>query len=483
MLTRGNVESPHKFFRFVAGFALGFPMAMVAGTNFGVCLANVQNGTFGVGVNVGGTDDHGHPVNVSVATGMTYSLCIKACGSGQEPFQWSIFSEQFSSWLLPWLALVSQLPFGSNDKLDNLDSVVLTVGSPTLAAYSLALTILNSRWVTKRFARYTGYPNVRNAIRILSSLQQSPIRVVKEGGLLASLVVLPHNDAWWTELYELIDYTHTWSISAVTSIAWVVIAYIFTIIASFTVGITNSINSSGQGVGSLWLWLLPIVIGWLRISPKCDSAHLSSAIKHVNNLANIAFEDGCVVRLNKTRIKARAIELTLTEVDDLRWDEKCTAPVFNYARFLPWVQAVEHVSEAFHAASDNIEHHRPVNDSNPWVAVESGQKPHERNRLGTKTQVRNYCTLRQPPRSPWGSKVISRMFIASALALMLQWGTAGAALIQVWYTPTRGENFTVLSPLSCLLITIKDSAADQHLTSFMLASPRSFGCYWSSQAS
>ena len=183
-------------------------MSTVAGTNFDVCLANVQKGTFGVGVDVGGTDDRGYPVNVSLATGITYSLCVQACGGGQEPFQWSIFSQQFSAWLLPWLALVSQLPFGANDKLDNLDSVLLTVGSPTLAAYSLTLTVLNSRWVTRRFARYT-YPNSRNAIRILSSLQQSPIRVVKEGGLLASLIVLPQNDEWWTELYEWIDYTHT----------------------------------------------------------------------------------------------------------------------------------------------------------------------------------------------------------------------------------------------------------------------------------
>ena len=208
ILTRGNVESPHKFFGFAVVVAVAFPVATVAGTNFDICLAKVQNGTFGVGLDVGGTDDRGYPVNVSLATGITYSLCVQACGGGQEPFQWSIFSQQFSAWLLPWLALVSQLPFGANDKLDNLDSVLLTVGSPTLAAYSLTLTVLNSRWVTRRFARYT-YPNARNAIRILSSLQQSPIRVVKEGGLLASLIVLPQNDEWWTELSEWIDYTHT----------------------------------------------------------------------------------------------------------------------------------------------------------------------------------------------------------------------------------------------------------------------------------
>ncbi|KIJ95857.1 hypothetical protein K443DRAFT_682732 [Laccaria amethystina LaAM-08-1] len=435
------MKSPHKFVAFLAGVTLAFPTTAVAGTNFDDCLTKVRNGTFGVGVDVGGTDDRGYPVaNVSLATGITYSRCIQVCGGGQEPFQWSVFSQQFSSWLLPWLALVSQLPFGANDKLDNLDSVLLTVGSPTLAAYSLTLTVLNSRWVTRRLAPYT-YPNVRNAIHILSSLQQSPIRVLKEGGLLASLIVLPQNDDWWTELTEWIDFTHTWSISAATSIAWVVIAYVFTVIDSFTLGITNSINSNGQGVGSLWLWLLPIVIGWLQISPKCDSARLSSAVERANKLAHVATDDGHVVPVKEAQTEARAIELTLTEVDDLRRDEKCTAPIFNYARFLPWVQAVEDVSEAFQAASDHFHNHDSVDPSIDWVTVERGQKPNERNRVGTRTQVENYCTPWQPaerPRSRWGPKVVSRMFLASALALMLQWGTAGAALIQVWYTPTRG---------------------------------------------
>jgi len=420
-------------------------MATVAGTNFDVCLANLRIGTFGVGVDVGGTDNRGYPVNVSDATGITYSLCVQACGGGQEPFQWSIFSQQFSAWLLPWLALVSQLPFCANDKLDNLDSVLLTVGSPTLAAYSLTLTVLNSRWITREFARYT-YPNVRNAIHILSSLQQSPIRVVKEGGLLASLIVLPQNDEWWTQLYACIVYTHTWSISAATSIAWVVIAYVFTVIDSFTVGITNSINSNGQGVGLLWLWLIPIVIGWLQISPR----RLRSAVEHANKLAHVATDDGHVVLVKEAQTEARAIELALTEVDDLRRDETCTVPVFNYARFLPWVQAVEDVSEAFKAASDHFHNHDSVDPSINWVTVERGQKPNQRNRAGTRIQVENYCTPWQPaerPRSRWGPKVVSRMFLASALALMLQWGTAGAALIQVWYTPTRGENFIILSPL------------------------------------
>src|SRR6266446_1906807 len=100
----------------------------------------------------GKTDNHGNllPPSTSNATAITYDLCVSQCGAGQEPFQWTVFSQQFSSWQLPWLALVSQLPYGANDKLDNLESMLLTLGSPTLAlaAYSLALTVLNRRWIT-----------------------------------------------------------------------------------------------------------------------------------------------------------------------------------------------------------------------------------------------------------------------------------------------------------------------------------------------
>jgi hypothetical protein len=454
MLTGGNVESPHKFVGFVASVALTFPMATVAGrlpgTNFQDCLAKLQNGTFGVGMDVGGMDNHGHPVDVSNATGITYSLCVQECGARQEPFEFTIFSQQFCAFLLPWLALVSQLPFGSNDMLVNLDSVLLTVGSPTLAAYSLILTVLNNRWVTKRFTPYT-YPNVRNAVRILSSLQQSPIRVVKDDGLLASLIVLHQNDKWWTELAGAIDYSHRWSISAATSIAWVVIAYMFSVLDTFIAGVDTSIHSNGLGVGSLWLWLLPIVVGWLQFSPnfKSDSALLKSAVGSANKHAYVATDDGNMPVLVDRNTGTRAIELTLTEVDDpLHRDEKCTSPVFNYARFFLWVQVVEDVSEAFQAASVRFHRHEAVNPDT--------EEPNHHDRVGTRTQVEKYCTPHPDKKPPDRGRceVASRMFLASALALMLQLGTAGAALIQAWYTPTRGENFTVLSPPSCLLITV-----------------------------
>ena len=394
--------------------------------------------------------------DVSQARGLTYKLCVTACGSGQERFNWSIFSQQFSSWLLPWLALVSQLPFGPRDTLDNLESVVLTVGSPMLAAYSLALTVLNGRRIARRFSKHN-YPNIRNAIRVLSSLQQVPLRVTNKGGLLASLIVLPQNDEWWRVLIEWLDHPHTWSISAVTSIAWVVIAYIFTVIDSFTGDLAAAINANGQGVGSLWLWLLPIVIGWLQISPKCDEVRVSTAVEKANEVAYTATDTHPVLVRELTG--ERAIHLAFGEEDDkddvLRRDERITAPIYNYARFLPWVQAVEKVYGTFGAASERYHHHESVDPGIGWVAMGdriSGRwsKLHERNRVGSVTQVADYCPIDPHNQhtfgSRWGPNVFSRIAVASALAFMLQWGTVGAAFIVVYYTPTTGEQC-----ISCLV--------------------------------
>ncbi|GLB41079.1 hypothetical protein LshimejAT787_0902940 [Lyophyllum shimeji] len=410
----------------------------VAGVQFEQCLQEVKEGRWG---EVGGTDNHGRPLSVADATAITYELCIKACGSGSEAFQWSVFSQQFSSWLLPWLALVSQLPFGSNDKLDNLVSMFLTVGSPILAAYSLALTVLNGRWIARRFSSYT-YPNTRFAVQILSSLQQSPLKIATDNSLLASLIVLPENDEWWHELVVWLDYTHSWSISAVTSIAWVIIAYVFTVVDSFTSGVTTSVNANGEGVGSLWLWLVPIVVGWLQISPKCDANRVHQAVGRANTMAYVATPSQGPV-LASSLSKQRAISLVQGDDDPLRHDETCTVPIYNYARFLPWVQAVEDVSDAFRAASERAYLHRSVN---PDVSWEKEDKffagPHPRNRTGNRMQVDAYCLpLGEPSssrRSPWGPNVLSRVIVASAIALGLQWGTTGAATIVAWFTPTTG---------------------------------------------
>jgi hypothetical protein len=88
-------------------------------SNFTQCLDTFRaNGNA-----TGGTDYFGRPVNDSRdAVALTYDECKSLCGTDQEPFNWFVFSQQFSAWLLPWLALSSQLPFGAESRLDNLIS-------------------------------------------------------------------------------------------------------------------------------------------------------------------------------------------------------------------------------------------------------------------------------------------------------------------------------------------------------------------------
>ncbi|KAF7358856.1 hypothetical protein MSAN_01225700 [Mycena sanguinolenta] len=404
----------------------------VRSVDFPSCLAEVRSGQWG---QTGGTDSQGHPVaNISNAIGVTYELCLVACGSGQAPFQWSIFSQQFAAWLLPYLALVSQLPFGARYRPDNVVSMLLAVGSPTLAAYSLALTALNGYWIAQRFSD-VNYPNARNAVKILSSLQQSPVQVNAKDSLFASLVVLHKNDEFWEDLLERLDFVHTWSIPAVASILWVIIAYVFTVVDSFTGTVTfSALNASGQAVGSIFLWLLPIVVGWLQISPKCESERLNHALDKANAIAYVAALRGAPIRASD-RSDARAIYIRNDRhAGEIHRDEQRTPPIYNYARFLPWTLAVEHVYCAFREASKRSSSRHPVNPRGRW------RNGDENNRQGCQSQVTAYVS-RGPtilPQSRWGPGVGYRFLLAAFAALGLTWGTVGAAIVIAFFTPTKG---------------------------------------------
>lgn len=326
----------------------------------------------------------------------------------------------------------------------------LTVGSPTLAAYSLALTVVNSRWAFRKFTTIK-YPNRKNAALILTSLQQIPLKVTSEDGLLASLIVLPENDQWWDEMVDRLDYNYTWSIATATSIAWVAIAFVFTVIDSF-MSLGENLNSNGQGVGSLWLWLLPLVVGWLLI-PVSGRTKLVGALYRANENVFVAtpdvnqdtaiLEDGkCTHEPISVRSMTddRAIGM-LERREAVYRDEGKSAPIFNYARFWGWVDVVEEVVEAFEHASDNVKKHKTVSHER-WVLADKWAEVNAANRTGSLRQIQAYCgdyTLRlHQRRKRWGEGAVKRVTVASIFALGLQWGTTVSSVLVVLYTPTTG---------------------------------------------
>ncbi|KAF9233589.1 hypothetical protein BU15DRAFT_53665, partial [Melanogaster broomeanus] len=403
--------------------------------NFKHCLADVQrlanqtSDTSSLRFNNGSQV----PVaSISNATAITIGACYSQCGSGQEPFDWPRFSQEFAAWLLPYLALISQLPFGARNRLDNFMSALLAVGSPTLAGYSLILSLLDARWLNGLFRR-TDYPSrsLRDTVvRVFTSLQQVPLRVYPgDAAFFESLVVLPENDKWWSTFDDLLHCNYSWSISSATSIIWVIVAYLITVSDSLS-NVEDHINSNGQGTGSVWLWLLPIVIGWLVLAPKCDYARINHAYNRANEYIRVTGSP-------RNSMKPNPGLIVEPKDDDLSSpDEARTPPVFYYSRALSWSHAAYITWLFYDAAWSQAQATHPVNTTSEWKIVDNGDV-HDDNRQGSPDQVVAYC---QPNRSldkiRWAPGIFLRMILASLVTLAMQWGTTGAAVLTVWFTPT-----------------------------------------------
>ena len=279
-----------------------FPSLIVA-TNFTQCLEDLRNDPDAVG----GVDSWGNPTSPAAAVGFTYKTCTERCGSSPVPPNWWDFSQQFPSWLLPWLALVSQLPFNSGNYLDDFassesssshfftspiaclnvfraSSVVMSVGSPALAAYSLILTALNARSVNRRVNRIE-YKNKTDVARALVSLQQMSLELTKDPVFLASI---PIDNRWEQEIVSRLNRKNAWSLAAAASAAWVVISFLITLINSFISLNDPSVSiggvAAGFAIGTLWLWLLCLVIGWMWV-PTFTCGELKSALEYANQKA------------------------------------------------------------------------------------------------------------------------------------------------------------------------------------------------------
>jgi hypothetical protein len=343
---------------------------------------------------------------------ISYDRCVRDCTPEPESFSFSEFSRKFTTWLVPWIALISQLPFGTHDGVDNLMSAVYTVASPTLAGYSLTLTVLNGRWLNNRIKHIRGGIKDNQGNRytstvkiVLERLQQTALQINTDQQQLALLVTSQNGHLWWRKMEKSLDYSKTWTISAVTTLGWVFVTYVLTVADALNglwryndtfglgPGTYPDSHSDGQAVGGIWLWLLPIVIGWLLVSPKCDCDANSRALEEADlelqrvdkesqyadeklqqvNLRtpeNPHTHDGGETQLpnavaqdeaDRESQPVNSIELS-RGTGAFHIDENCSAPIFNYARFIPWTQAVETVLAAYYSASCNKRKGRVIED-------------------------------------------------------------------------------------------------------------------------
>ncbi|KAI0540835.1 hypothetical protein GGR58DRAFT_459136 [Xylaria digitata] len=221
--------------------------------------------------------------------GINYKTCTKYCGYGQlsTVFSFSVFSSGATNYLLPWLALTAQLPFetGENEILGNLMSFCYAVGSPMLIAYSLATTILSQHWLREKFQKLEAsdrplHPTSKNVRIFLQESQQLPLRLSQEDGSLASLIILPDNADWWEKLKTSILLTRRGvTLSLVAQILVAVLSWVLTIISAFVSSLGNASEALALSSGSLWVWLVPIIYGFIVVGTQREYGTITRALK------------------------------------------------------------------------------------------------------------------------------------------------------------------------------------------------------------
>ncbi|KAI1172180.1 hypothetical protein F4777DRAFT_524993 [Nemania sp. FL0916] len=269
------------------------------GTWMGKCASNLQEAfqnspDFNGFVNRAG-EPLTRPLSAQYLAGINYRTCAEYCGFSQlgTIFSFEIFSSGATNYLLPWLALTAQLPFetGENEILANVMSFCYAVGSPMLITYSLATTMLNRHWLRARFQELEGsdralHPTSKNARVFLQESQQLPLRLSQESGSLASLIILPENDEWWEKLRASVLLTRRGvTLSLVAQILVAVLSWVLTVISVFQSSLGSAAAALALSSGTLWVWLVPVIYGWIVVGTQRTYGTIARALKR--DMANV----------------------------------------------------------------------------------------------------------------------------------------------------------------------------------------------------
>lgn len=204
---------------------------------FDLCKADFLNQTDPTGA----VDIHGHPVaSIDDAQGMNYATCYSRCGDGWQRDPWLSISAYLATWLIPWIALVGQLPFQTRSWIHDCLSASLMIGTPILVMHSLIITLRNSLWIHKRCREEevvdrNDERQMKNVAFVLSTCQQIPLKIQNREHLAYS-IVHRRNERWWGDLAShLRDTARVMPESLWPQMLFVLVTYGFTLSAGFSV--------------------------------------------------------------------------------------------------------------------------------------------------------------------------------------------------------------------------------------------------------
>ncbi|PVF92988.1 hypothetical protein CPB86DRAFT_877490 [Serendipita vermifera] len=431
--------------------------------------------------------DGSRTFNVNEAIGTDYATCKEYCGTSPSSFQWNVFSPQFTGWLLPFLALTAQLPYQSDGVWHNLMSLFLTVGSRQLAMYSLALTILSSRYAKQRLDHaFSQYPEpatlehllvLRNLKKeVFQTLRVSQQQPFELGDLrpyppdLSDFTKTKAELLWWTTVQKTLARSRRFfTASLATQAAWVIIAFSFTWVDAFgSEKIGTNGTAFGLAIALCWSWVLVLVLGWFFAGVSLSREHMTEAIK----LANLSYPES-MKRLAVYEHPQGFAHMSLTR--RIPGDAERTGPVYNYAKVFVWSHTVDHVIDTIqqnilNLAPIAVRIHPPTSDTGdtmelrplrshiptpsmphimeiqPIHSLSSSQTSRKQHLQPPSTPLGSQSLLSVPRRYSWTDNttaywkgaVYSRVLWASIISMLLNVATVGSAFWLCFLTPSVG---------------------------------------------
>jgi hypothetical protein len=394
---------------------------------------------------LGLVDINGRPTtNITQAKGCTTGTC-RRFSKGQAG--WTFISSGdfvplFGTWLVPWLALTAQMPYETKSKALNLMSLLLALGSPMLATYSLSLTVLNARWINNAFKKELdawrklvgeGAPKeVLKAIKCMRwsmiETQHVPIRIHRgEHHAFAQLIVRPENAGWWKKFKkELLKTKREKTLSLFMQLAWVIVSQVLSIVQFFTTGTDDTTVVLGQAINALWTWMLPIVWGWVFVGTQNTAQSIPDAIENAPAPMVTGVEGVQQRRFEILEDRAKHDDSLWFGFSIEGW-EKQPGPLFIYSRVASHMTACNLLRKAS-AGLRNCVYAMPTVLDNPkaWEAetLEMAARV-EVYVLGRSAEEHaDFSTYYGAPKD-----IGINFFLATCIGLLLQWGTAGSAIM------------------------------------------------------
>ncbi|KAK1962201.1 hypothetical protein LY78DRAFT_749771 [Colletotrichum sublineola] len=477
----------------------------------------------GLVVDIDGTRFHDSGnivIEAEDAWGISIGLCKEFCGRDNLDMVTSFnrFASASTNYLLPWLTLVAQLPYETESMQADFFSLYIGLGSPLLMTFSLMMTILNKRWIRKKFrdlAQTCGgdmKTRVQNALVIADEAGQAPIRLRQKDGWLARLVVLDANTKWWTKAANSLKSTRRGTtLSLIAQLAMATAAWVLTVTGSLQQKVGDTEEALVLSSGSLWIWLVPVIIGWVMVGTQREEDTVRSALRHANR--GIGVKKNEETGIEAVTYNAKGRESPKLADPDTRYQsgisppptetnqpspvlgmfgvagcQRQQGPVFNYARSISWLNFADRLYKAFEAAIKRMHEQddivsQPDKTLDDWIRISAdcGLAP------DSCTHANGSTDRQQQPKKPLSHELVEytslsdmsseakstflwHVFCSILVALALQWGTTGWAIYIAYETVVKGLGcrsgsyviYGVLATASCVVML--SSAWISHFT-------------------